>query len=177
MVARFIALASLLCGAEVAASWGVWGRAPTDTIRDWYAGFWAFEAGRLHYWVPVFASLLTVWIVAWYALRPHDHAQGIQRRYLWWLFVAASGVGSEVLASALYWRSARSSDLRSLFESTWYWDRVPQASDMGWPSFQGYLWAHLAPWTVFLLLGLGGWSFWRRWRGIHPVFPQMAGGS
>ncbi len=180
MAARLIAFGSLLCAAEVAASWWVWGTIPTDTIKDRYAGFWAFEAGRLHFWVPIAASLLLpLLIVAWYARRRHDHAKGIQHRSFirWWLFVAALGVGSEVLTSALYWRSARSSDLRTLFQSVWYWQRVPQATDMGWPSFRGYLWAHLAPWTVFLLLGLAVWYFWRRWRGKQPVVSRMARGS
>jgi hypothetical protein len=173
MAARFIAFASFLFGAEVVASWWVWGRAPTDSIRVRYSGFWVFEAGRLHYWVPVLASLLVLWIVGWYALRRHDHSKGVQQKYLiaWWLFVAALAVVSEVLTSALYWRSAQSSDLRSLFQSNWYWHRAPQASDMGWPSFQGYLWGHLAPWPVFLLLGLAVWYFWRRRRGIQPVVP------
>src|SRR5271157_331510 len=106
MTARLIAFASFFCGAEVAASWWVWGRAPTDTLDVLYSGFWAFEAGRLHYWVPVFASLLALSIVAWYAFRRHV------RLVVWWLFAAASGVGLEVLTSVLYWRSGRSSPLR-----------------------------------------------------------------
>src|SRR3989442_7491564 len=88
-LARVIAFLSLLCGAEVAASRWVWARAPTDSIRVWYSGFWAFEAGRLHYWVPVFASLLALWIVGWYAFRRHG-------RLITWLFAAALGVGLEV---------------------------------------------------------------------------------
>jgi hypothetical protein len=111
MAARFIAFALFLCGAEFAASWWVWGRAPTDSIRVWYSGFWVFEAGRLHYWVPVFSSLLAIWIAGWYALRRHG------RSIMWWLFAAALGVGLEVLTSALYWMSARSCYLRNLFQS------------------------------------------------------------
>ena len=150
MAARCIAFASFLCGAEVAASWWVWGRAPTDSIRVWYSGFWAFEAGRLHYWVPVFASLLVLWIVGWYAFRRHG-------RLITWLFAAALGVGLEVATSVLYWRSSRSSDLRGLFQSLWVWHRVPQASDMGWPSFRVYLWDHLVPWAMVLLVGMTLW--------------------
>ena len=148
MATRFIAFASFLCGAEVAASWWVWGRAPTDSIRVWYSGFWAFEAGRLHYWAPVFASLSVLWSVGWYALRRHG------RLITWWLVGAALGVGLEVLTSVLYWRSVRSSALRDLYQSTWYSNRVPRASDLGLPSFRGYLWAHLVPWAMVLLLGM-----------------------
>jgi hypothetical protein len=151
MRARFIAFAGFLCGAEVAASRWVWGRAPTDSIRVWYAGFWAFEAGRLHYWVPVFASLLALWIVGWYTFRWHG------RLITWWLVAAALGVGLEVATSMLYWRSVRASDLRNLFQGIWYWHRVPQASDMGWPSFRVYLWDHLVPWAAVLLVGMTLW--------------------
>lgn len=156
MVARFIAFVSLLCGAEVAASWWVWGRAPTDSIRVWYSSFWVFEAGRMHSWVPLFASLVALWIVVWYALRRHG------RLIAWWLFGAALVVGLEVLTSVLYWKSARSSDLRDLFQSIWYWHRVPQASDMGWPSFRIYLWNHLIPWALVLLFGMALWVLFER---------------
>src|SRR2546426_2552291 len=115
ILARVIAFLSLLCGAEVAASWWVWARAPTDSIRVWYSGFWVFEAGRLHYWIPVFAAVVALWIVAWYLLRWYGRTKGIQgnhqRRYLiaWWLLGAASAVGLGRFTSALYLRSARSS--------------------------------------------------------------------
>jgi hypothetical protein len=151
MAARFIAFASFLCGAEVAASWWVWGRAPTDTVRVWYSGYWAFEVGRLHYWLPVFASVLTLWIVLWYAFL--HHARPLTR----WLFAAMLGVGLEVVTSALYWKSARSSDIRGLYQSLWRWNRVPQASEMGWPSFRIYLWDHLVPWAAVVLVGMTLW--------------------
>lgn len=99
MAARFTVLAALLFGAEVAASWWVWGRSPTDTIRVWYSGLWAFEAGRLHYWLPVFASLVALWIVVWYVLL--RHGRPITR----WLFAAALAVALELATSVLYWRS------------------------------------------------------------------------
>lgn len=151
MAARLAAFAALLFGADVAASWWVWGRTPTDTIRVWYSGFWLFEAGRLHYWLPVFASLLALWIVVWYALL--RHARPIAR----WLFAAALAVALELATSVLYWRSPRSSDLRGLYQSLWVWHRVPQASEMGWPSFRIYLWDHLVPWVAVLVVGMTLW--------------------
>jgi hypothetical protein len=151
MTAKLIVLGSLLCSAEIAGSWWVWGSAPTDSIRVWYADFWAFEAGRLHYWLPVFAAVLAIWGVSCYALRRHH------RFIMWWLYAATLGLGLEVLTSLLYWRSARSSDLRNLFQSIWNWHRVPQATDLGWPSFRAYLWDHLIPWAAVLLLGITLW--------------------
>ena len=161
MKPRLIAFASLLFVAEVAASWWVWGRAPTDSLRVWYPGFWAFEAGRLHYWIPVFGSLLALCIVARYTLRRDG------RWITSWPFAAALAVGLEVLTSVLYWRSARSSALRDTFQSIWYWHRVPQASDLGWPSFRIYLWAHLIPWAVVLLLGMILWVLFEHRRGTQ----------
>jgi len=149
MAARFIAFASLLFGAEVAASWWVWNRTPTDTIRVWYSGFWVFEAGRLaHYWFPVFASVLALWVVVWYAILRHGHV--ITR----WLFATVLGVGLEVVTSVLFWGSPQSSNIRGLYQSFWVWHRALQASDMGWPSFRVYLWDHLVPWAVVLLVGI-----------------------
>jgi hypothetical protein len=148
MTTRLTLFALLFFGAELAASWWIWGRAPTDSIRVWYAGFWSFEAGHLHYWIPVFASFLALGGVAWYPLRQHG---GLTT---WWLIGSALAIGLEVLTSVLYWRSAEASDLRSLFQSIWYWHQVPQASDMGWPSFRIYMWNHLLPWAVVLLVGI-----------------------
>lgn len=156
---------SLLFSAEVAASWWIWGRAPSDSIGVEYRRFWAFEASRLHYWLLVCASLVTLWIVSWYALRRHVHFMTS------WPLAVVLGIGLEVLTSLLYWGSADASHLRSFFQSGWWWDRVPQASDLGWPSFRIYLWAHLVPWAVVLLLGMILWL--RRAKGgtkreLHP---------
>ena len=37
---------------------------------------------------------------------------------------------------------------------------------MGWPSFRLYLWDHIFPWTVILLIGLALWGFARERREI-----------
>jgi hypothetical protein len=168
MTARFIALASLLFGAEIVASWWVWGRTPTDTIRVWYSGFWPFEAGRLHYWLPVFVAVLVLWIVVWYALLRHG------RPLLQWLFTAVLGVGLEVVASVLYWRSPQSSDLRRLYQSVWAWNRVPQVSEMGWPSFRIYLGDHLVPWAVVLVIaGLCLWYLGHSKHQLQTTVPAI----
>ena len=160
MYRRLIAIALLLFGAEVAASWWVWDRTPTDTVRVWYPGFWAFETGRLRCWVTVLALVLTLWIALWYPLLRRGRALA------GWLFAAGLGVGLEVATSLLYWRSPQSSDIRGLYQSAWSWHRVPEPSDMGWPSFRLYLWDHIFPWTVILLIGLALWGFARERREI-----------
>jgi hypothetical protein len=156
MRARLPIFVLLFFGAELAASWWIWGRAPTDSLRVWYSSFWTFEAGRLHYWIPVFTSFLALGGVAWYAL---GQSRSLTTR---WLIGSTLAVGLEVLTSILYWRSARSSDLRGLFQSMWYWHRVPQANDMGWPSFRIYMWNHLVPWAVVLLLGITLWLMFEK---------------
>jgi hypothetical protein len=153
--ARVIAFLLLLFSAELAASWWIWGRAPTDSIRVWYSGFIVFEAGRMRYWVPLFAGLAVLWIAAWYLFRRNGHLTA------WQLLGAGLAVALEVLTSVLYWGSARSSDLRGLFQSIWAWHRVPQARDLGWPSFRIYLWNHLIPWAVVLIIGISIWLFKR----------------
>lgn len=146
MTARLTAFASCLFGAEIAASWWIWNRTPTDTIRVWYSGFWPFEVGRLHYWVPAFACTLVLWMVAWYALLRKG------RPATQWLFTAVLAAGLEVVTSVLYWKGPQSSSIRGLYQSVWAWNRVPQANEMGWPSLRIYLGDHLVPWAVMLVL-------------------------
>jgi len=156
MRTRFVALASLFLTAEVAATFWLWGRAPTDTLRDWHPSFWAFELDRLRYWLPVSAALLGSWFLASYALARRN------RRNVWWFVGVAVGIGAEVATSTLYWKSPRSSYLRGLYESVWAWERVPQASDLGWPSFRIYLWSHFIPWAFVLVLGMIVWLRFER---------------
>jgi hypothetical protein len=172
MKPRMIALALVLFSAEIVASWWVWGRTPTDTIRVWYSGFWPFEAGRLHYWLPVFAAVLAIWIMVWYALLRHG------RPLTQWLFTAVTGVVLEVVTSVLYWRSPQSSDMRGLYQTVWRWHRVPQANERGWPSFRIYLWDHIVPWAVVFLLGMTLWIFIEhRAKGATRAAPPGAGAS
>lgn len=170
MAARFVAFALLLFGAEVAASFCIWNRAPTDSIRVWYSGFWVFEVGRLHYWFPLLASVVALWVVARYAL-------GHNGLVAWSLFAAALTLGLEVLTSVVYWRSARAADLRDLFQSIWYLHRVPRASDMGWPSFQIYLWNHFVPWALILLLGTVLLALLSKTRGTQLVLRNLNKGE
>jgi hypothetical protein len=140
--------------AEIGGSWWIWGRAPSDSIRVWYPSFWAFEAGRLSVWVPLLAcAFMVVWIVT-RSLRWRSQITGLSSAgTLLALSVAGLfGVSCELLTSILYWWSPESSKLRSLFHSVWYFQRVPQGSDLGWRSFPGYMCWHLVPWAAAWLI-------------------------
>lgn len=159
MTARFIGLVSFLFGAEVAASWWVWGGAPTDSIGVWYSGFWVFEADRLHYWGLLFAPLLLLWVVLSRSLLRHS------RPIVWWVCAAALGIGLELTSSVLYWRSPRSSDLRGLYQSLWMVNRFPQASNIESTGFRVYLGEHLVAWAIFLIVAMTLFVFFeKKWR-------------
>jgi hypothetical protein len=125
--------------------------------------FWVFEAGRLYYWIPAFVTFVAVWIVTRRSIRWRG------RPFEAWIFAATLGVGLEVLTSVLYWRSNRSFDVRDLFQSPWYWGRVPRVGDLGWHSFPIYLYHHLIPWALVMLLGLTLSSSFINWRARRPI--------
>jgi len=163
MTIRFISLGFFLSLAEATGSWWIWARSPSDSVRVWYSDFWAFEASRLHFWVLAFASVMLLTIAAWYCFRRwsdnHNKAQGST---VWWLPSMVIAVGLEVSVSRLYWMSSKSFCIRSLYQSIWYWHRVPQPSDLGWPSFLGYMFAHFFPWAIMMLLCQVAWHLWHR---------------
>lgn len=74
------------------------------------------------------------------------------------LALAALALCLETLTSFGYWcHSPYSEPVRALYESVWYWRRVPRPSDYGWFSLAGYFVDRLKPWTAVMLLGLGAW--------------------
>lgn len=163
MALRLIRCTVLLIGAEGLASWSIWGLAPTDTLRVWYPTFWAFELGRLRYWMPVLALAGLLWGLVWYGLHRRIG------RMLAWVLSGAVAVAVEMGTSTWYWKSPASIYIRGLYESGWYWNRVPQAGDLGWPSFRGYMLAHLVRWAVVLALGLVAWYLWNKRRAQRAV--------
>lgn len=150
MVVKLIVSSVVLCWAEFLGTFWVWRGAPTDTLRVSYASFWQFESGRLQYWMFVFAATALLWIAIAYRFR-HRHSSATN------IVGVGLAAASEMLTSVWYWQGGASGPVRSLYESIWYWHRVPQALDIGWPSFRGYLWSHALPWASLLLVALAVW--------------------
>jgi len=170
MAPKFLGFISLVFVAETFASWGTWKGAPTDTLRVRYPSFLAFDAGRLHYWTPVFASALALWVLAWSLLRARRRttidlsSHQWMHSTVWWLLGASLAVGSEVMTSAFYWASPRSAHVRSLYEGLWYLDRVVPPSAVGWAGFCAYMSEHLLRWAVVFFSGFIGYFLWTRRR-------------
>lgn len=176
----FIAFVPLLCVAEIIASWLIWDIAPRHSLEIHYAGFWNFELGRMIGWVVVVAGAIVIWAATRLWVR-HDHdaakaqlRQWRKSRYVSWAVVA---VLSELLTSGIYWQSGRSSGLRELYQSPYYLGRVAQATDFGWPSFRGYMWIHLAFWTVVVLVGIGCFYMWHKLKQQCSKWPISDDGN
>jgi hypothetical protein len=163
---KLLATSLLLLGAEVLASGWLWARAPVDTLRVWYPTFWGFERGRLYYWTIAFACSALLGAFIWYALQRRVATVAMK------LVAAALAMTVEGSTSVWHWKSAASVRVRGLYESIWYWNRVPLPADLGWPSFWGYLWAHLVPWAALLLCAVA-WYSWSRTRRVPPTTPAM----
>jgi hypothetical protein len=159
---------SVILAAEIVSSWRLWGGAPTDTIRISYSGFWNYESGRLFYWAPLLLLCILLWfLIARAVMRPRSHAnagQGYRSITSGWFWIPAFGIALalEISTTVLYWKSAASMHVRNLYESIWYWHRIPQSSDLGWPSLEGYLLDHLVIWFIMFLFSAALWYYLRR---------------
>jgi hypothetical protein len=131
----------LVLVAELAASWCLWTRFPTDSIRVWYPSFWAYEAGRFSGWTIIFviSALLSILFL-----------RGRTGRW-WWVVATGFAFGLELSTSVWYWAKPASRDVRGMYESIWYWSRVPLPADKGWRSFSGYSFDHAFAWGVVIL--------------------------
>jgi len=49
---------------ELATSWWMWVRAPTDTLRVQYDSFFAYERQRLLVWLIVMIVITLIWLVS-----------------------------------------------------------------------------------------------------------------
>jgi hypothetical protein len=156
MRTRLAAFVSFLFIAEVVASWWVWGGAPTDTIRVRYSDYWAFEAGRLRYWIPIVLTALVVLGIPVYA-RVRSRGQFARL-----LLAAVLGLVTELATTFLYWRSPGSSVIRGLYQSIWVGNRLPHSRELGWLSFRVYLCDHLVPWALALFVAVIAWVFFDR---------------
>jgi hypothetical protein len=149
-----LSLFVLVLAAEMLASLWRLLRLPTDT----YIGVADYELGRMLYWLPL-VGLAIVFVSTFeskfQALKAREYTR---QRLLRFAAMAALAFCVEALTSFGYWwHSPHSHRVRALYESVWYWHRVPRQSDYGWPSFAGYFMDHLMPWTAVILLGLGAW--------------------
>jgi hypothetical protein len=173
---RFIVFVLTLGGAEAMGSWWIWARCPSDSLRVSYPNFGSFEVDRLRYWFAVFAcaGILSLAVrhlrSKWANIRDQgtDRHNRVRSSRRWWIFGVIFALGVELSTSGAYWKSSRSSNVRSLYQSAWYLHRVPRASDLGWPSSVGYMVAHLVPWAAVLFLCFGIWSLWNGSRRIRP---------
>jgi hypothetical protein len=180
---RFIAFVSLLCVAEITASWIVWNIAPRHSLEIRYAGFWSFESGRLIVWALSVCLYFVIWTGLRFRVRP-DRVAGNnkvhQRRKDFLVLGGLCGalfLLLELLTSGIYWRMGRSAGLRELYQSPYYLGRVPQSGDLGLPSFLGYLWVHFTIWAVVVLVCLGVWYLWHKLRRQRSEWPTSEDGS
>ncbi len=165
MAIRSLLFVLLALVAELASSWWLWARAPTDTLRVLYSGFWNYEGGRLLCWGILSSICVVIGFILWQA------SYRAVRVKLGRLFGLLPIVAGQILALALelstsvsYWSTQSSRPIRDLYGSIWYWHRAPQPSDQGWPSLMGYIGDHAVAWGIAFLVFEGAlWMVLRRW--------------
>jgi len=125
---------------------------PTDT----FIGVGNYELGRMLYWLPLIGSALVFVSTFEAKFQMLQSRERTHKPFLHFVALAALALCVEALTSLGYWwHSPHSETVRALYESGWYWRRVPRPSDYGWRSFGGYFVDHLKPWTAVMILGLG----------------------
>jgi len=149
---RHLSLLIAILGAELVASWWLWGGAPTDTLRVSYVGFWSYEIGRLSCWMAFLPLFVVAWLIVWRGLSWAIHPKSSWLFYLLVSAVQILALALEVSTSVRYWHSSSSIGVRNLYTSIWYWHRVPSPSDQGWPSLKGYILNHAFAWVVAILI-------------------------
>jgi len=168
----------ILGAAEVGSSLWLLLRAPLDGPTTVYAGFPAYEVGRLICWLP----LAALGGLSWFLLNRTPVFAGIRRNvsndqpgefgsYLNFILAFAIGFATETFTSMCYWRTPYSRGVRALYESVWYWHRVPRQSDYGWPSFRGYFLDHLILWVDIFVIGFLVPYLWSRRRRAQVSSP------
>jgi hypothetical protein len=147
---------------------------------DAHAGSLNYIAVRLLIWLPLVVLLGIPWFLIERRFRSstdqskaEDGKPRRQPQSAVLLLLFGAGFAIETLTDLLYWHSSFSTGLRTLYESVWYWHRVPAPNDYGWPSFRGYWLDHLTPWVVILLIGLSAWYIWNRRQPRQPDTPTM----
>ncbi len=143
----------VLCAAELFASWWLWARFPTDSVRVLYPGYWIYEAVRLGIWLAILTAEFAALVM--YGRKKGGHANEYHPLHGFrnWVLALCGGFVLESITSCLYWLTPRSTPIRDIYQSDWYWDRVPRATDLGWPSLVGYWRDHAIAWAVVIFLG------------------------
>ena len=151
---------ALAFAAEIVASLWLLLRSPADGPTLIYKGFPDYELGRIFYWLPL--MVLAIIFLSLLEVRLHAHSEdgkaaSTRKPLTHFVAMLVSAFSAEALTSVGYWHSYRSSGVRALYESVWYWHRVPRPSYYGWPSFLGYFVDHLIMWAVVVLAGMFAW--------------------
>jgi len=137
--------AILLLVAELFASWWVWSRALTDTLREAFPSFWVYESTRLVCWTVLFLALFSTWLLMGNSARVRN------RTSLSAIVGIALALALEVSTSLWYWRTWSADAIRDLYGSVWYWhDGLPQGPDLLRLSLWAYVSDHALPWVVAL---------------------------
>jgi branched-subunit amino acid ABC-type transport system permease component len=162
MRSMFFLLSALV--AEVVASGWLWARAPTDTLRVDYAGFWEYEVERLFRWAILFPVYLLIGLILWRLLFRAVRNKPERLNLFTAALALITALGLEISASVWYLRAPSSRPIRDLYGSIWYWHRVPQPGDQGWASFKGYIGDHALLWCIAFLIVEGVlWVALRKW--------------
>jgi hypothetical protein len=164
--AKTIRLFIVALFAEIGASLWLLLLAPLDGPTEMYSGFLGYEAWRALCWAPLAAiiALLSAFVGQKLAFRKGGLASRNSSPLRFLISATAIGLSVETLTSICYWKSPHSRGVRALYQSVWYWHRVPRQSDFGWPSFRGYYVDHLIPWAMLFLTGLIAWFMWTKRR-------------
>lgn len=168
----------ILGGAEIGSSMWLVLRAPADGPTNVYSGFPDYEFGRLLCWAPAVGISALFWFLlnrrlASAGVRKNTGQDQPSRPHPCLISTLAVGFAIETFASVCYWMTPYSKGVRALYESAWYWHRVPHQSDYGWPSFRGYFLDHLIPWAGIFVAGLIVWFIWSRRQRARPGGPSL----
>lgn len=158
--ARLIGLFSVALLAEGGASLWLLLRSPFDgPLESYYFSLFDYERGRALWWISFVALIVLIYALLQRRLRSLADKQALPNSSFLALLTGTLAIGLivETLTSICFWKSPSSKGVRAMYESVWYWERVPRQSDYGWPSFRGYFLDHVIPWAVIFGIGLLVW--------------------
>jgi hypothetical protein len=171
---KFVGFFLVVLFAEVGASLLLPLLGPTDSpIEAYYSGLFDYEAWRALCWIPT--AVLIALLYVFLEQRPGRPTGSSGPARLFSLALVC-GLGVETLTSTCYWKSPHSKGVRALYESVWYWHRVPRQTDYGWPSFRGYFLDHLILWGIIFIIGFVVRYLWSR-RGRAQISSTTTGQS